>query len=126
MESNNLFHTLLELRAASLATLPVTAQVASRIRYDIILLLSASWSRDECLTIKQLYAQLPHSQSAIRHHFDFLLDGGWLHLEDDDSDRRIRYVVPSEKLVRQIMAWEEKCSQVLDKYKSNSLPADNG
>ena len=89
-------------------------------------MVSDSWSRDERLTVKQLYAQLPHSQSATRHHFDFLLDEGWLHLEDDDSDRRIRYVVPSEKLVRQIMVWEEKCSQVLDKYKSKSLPADNG
>jgi len=114
-----LFQTILELRTATLQILPVTDQAASRIRYDILIWLSASWSSGTRLTVKQLYAQLPHSDSAIRQHFDLLLDEGWIELEDDNSDRRIRYVVPSEQLVTKIVQWGDNCTEILFKYDSS-------
>jgi len=111
-----LFQTILELRTATLEALPVSDQATSRIRYDILIWLSASWANGNSLSVKQLYAQLPHSDSAIRQHFDQLLNEGWLVLKDDNSDRRVRHVIPSEQLVTKILNWGEQCSKVLASY----------
>ena len=113
-----LFQTILELRSATMDTLPVSDQAASRIRHDILIWLSASWTNNTSLTVKQLYAELPHSDSAIRQHFDQLLNEGWIKLVGDDSDRRIRYIIPSQQLVEKLVLWGEQCSEVLDRYHS--------
>ena len=65
--------------------------IASDILFTVIF-------RDK-LQIKDLFLSLPHSYTAVRLHYNRLLVDGWLELEGNLIDRRIKYIRPSRKLI---------------------------
>ena len=104
-EYKQAFLSILDIRRSALEHLPVQDQASSRIRYDILIWLAVAWSDSRILTVKQLYAEVPHSDSAIRHHFEELFSEGWVRLEGDNSDRRLRYVKISSELESRFIKW---------------------
>lgn len=68
---------------------------------DILLAVLRESSKNELLTVKRLFASLPHSHTGLRYHFDKLLVEGWLELEAVDCDKRIKIVKPTVKLTTQ-------------------------
>ena len=67
----------------------------SHIAIDL-LLAAASWASppkpERSLTVKQLFAQLPHSDRAVRIHFNRLVSQGLLATEPGRQDRRTKIV----------------------------------
>ena len=56
-------------------------------------------SDSEALTVKRLFATLPYSSTGVRYHFERLLNDGWLEFDDGITDKRIKIVKPSPKLI---------------------------
>lgn len=53
---------------------------------------------EEKIKIKDLYLSVPHSYTAIRSHHFRLVRDDWIKIESCHHDKRIKYVVASEKL----------------------------
>ena len=66
----------------------------SFIASDLILLVFL----EKKMQVKDLFLSLPHSDTAVRIHFNRLLENDWIVLVGDHHDGRIKYVTPSEKL----------------------------
>jgi len=77
---------------SSIKNLPLNGSIVA---LDILLALYLSRK----LKVKELFHSLPHSYTAVRYHYNRLLLGDWINVEDDLTDRRIKYLLPSEKLV---------------------------
>ena len=114
-EYKQVFQTILDIRRSALEHLPVQDQASSRIRYDILIWLAVAWSNSKLPTNKQLYAEMPHSDSAIRHHFEELFSEGWVTLEGDNSDRRLRYVNISCQLETSFIDWGKDIKSIVSK-----------
>ncbi len=70
----------------------------SLIPYSILITVIRHSIRNENLSVKSLFSQLPYSVMGVRHHFNRLIDSGWVELKESESDKRIKIIVPSEKL----------------------------
>jgi DNA-binding MarR family transcriptional regulator len=64
-----------------------------------ILLVVLDTKNSNCLTVKKLFASLPHSQTAFRYNFSRLLKDDWIALSRVETDKRTRIVVPTIKLL---------------------------
>ena len=102
------------LRAAN-DYLPINEQTPSRIRFEILLLLAEAEFSSKSLTVKTLFAPIPHSDTAIRKNLDALLDEGWITLDGDQADRRIRYVTPTVELQKCFTNWLVACDEIFKK-----------
>lgn len=80
----------------------------STIANDIIIFLAIEFVRQQSLTVKQLFASLPYSYTAIRQHYKKLLQDGWIKIISDATDKRIKYLTPSAKFVDVIDAYVEE------------------
>ena len=87
----------------------------SLIAYDLILLLSIHNYSNGRITVKQLFGSLPHSPTAIRSHYQRLLDDGWIELSPDPKDRRIRYVQPTKKFIDMMNAYTDVAGEIFVK-----------
>lgn len=67
--------------------------------YDLIIFLAIQFAKGETFTVKQLFASLPHSYTAIRQHYKGLMGEGLIVSASDESDGRLKYVKPTEKFI---------------------------
>jgi DNA-binding MarR family transcriptional regulator len=61
-----------------------------------------SYEIKEEITVKQLYSSLPHSYTGLRLHYKRLIDDGWFEQVPDRGDRRVKYIQPSEALLKKM------------------------
>ena len=94
--------------------LPINEQSPSRIRFQILLQLAKAEFSSVPMSVKSLFASIPHSDTGIRKHFDELLDEGWVVLDNHKDDRRIRYVKPSDQLVVCFKGWLVGCNKIFE------------
>jgi DNA-binding MarR family transcriptional regulator len=80
----------------------------SLIAYDLILLLSIHNYSNGHITVKHLFASLPHSATAVRYHYQRFIDDKWIEHYPDTKDKRIKYVRPTEKFIAIINAYTEE------------------
>ena len=92
-----LIDSIFSLRSWCIDNLPIEN---SLIAYDLILLLSIHNYSQGQITVKQLFASVPYSYTAVRSHYLRLLEDGWIELHPDHKDKRIKYVRPTQKLVK--------------------------
>ncbi|MBU3632660.1 hypothetical protein [Polynucleobacter sp. AP-Feld-500C-C5] len=84
----------------------------SLIAYDLILLLSIHNYANGHITIKQLFASLPHSSTAVRSHYQRFIDDGWIEHYPDLLDKRIKYVKPTKKFITVINAYTDSIEEI--------------
>jgi hypothetical protein len=87
---------LLHSRTISAEHLPIGH---SFIPYDLLLqiYLHAISEMREQLNIKSLFASLPYSDMGMRYHLRRLIDNGWIKIDTNGSDPRMRSVTPTAK-----------------------------
>lgn len=88
---------LIEMKMVISASLPIGH---SFIPYDILLAVIKGDEFGNDLTVKALFASLPHSDMGIRYHFKRLIESGWIHLHNGDKDTRIKRVAATDKLTK--------------------------
>jgi hypothetical protein len=72
----------------------------SLIAYDLILVLAINNYAKNNISIKELFASVPHSYTAVRGHYLRFVNDGWVEHYLDGADKRIKYVRPTAKLVK--------------------------
>ena len=68
----------------------------SPVAYDLIICLGIQFASGEKFTVKQLFASLPHSYTAVRQHYRQLLSDGLIRCVPSEKDGRIKYIEPSD------------------------------
>ena len=101
-----------ELMKLARKHLPIHDASPSRLRYLLLLVLAQSEAAQSRITVKTLFAAVPYSDAAVRKHFDKLLSENWVFLENDPTDRRIRYIRPTEKLTACLTNWLFSCDNL--------------
>lgn len=99
-----LLESIFKLRKWVQENLPIEN---SLIAYDIILLLSIHKYANGHITVKQLFASLPHSATAVRYHYKRFVEDGWIEHYSDLKDKRVKYIKPTEKFFNIIMHYAE-------------------
>ncbi|MBU3617854.1 hypothetical protein [Polynucleobacter sp. JS-Fieb-80-E5] len=84
----------------------------SLIAYDLILLLSIHNYANGHVTVKQIFASLPHSSTAVRSHYQRFIDDGWIEHYLDPQDKRIKYVRPTGKFIDLINSYIETIEEI--------------
>lgn len=96
----NFLSVIIEMRARAAKYLPIDN---SLIPFDLLFKISmAHWAGTE-LTIKSLFADLPHSEMGMRYHYRRLLEKGWIQVFPSPSDKRSKVVVPTNKLLERLV-----------------------
>ena len=108
-------HTLMieaifRLRKWTQKYLPIES---SLIAYDLILLLSIHNYSNGHITVKQLFASMPHSASAIRFHYQRFIAYGWIENYTDPKDKRIKYVRPTVEFIQAINAYTLEMESII-------------
>jgi hypothetical protein len=78
------------------------------IALDIIVLVLNGHYAGKSIQIKALVMSLPHSKTGIRYHCKKLIDDGWISKKYNGTDKRVKILVPTDKLM-------ERCSSFLEK-----------
>ncbi len=86
----------------------------SLVAYDLLLQVMIAYKTNQTLTVKTLFASVPHSYTAIRHHYKRLLSDGWLGHKSDQLDARIKYIEPTAKLIKTIERFTNSANRVLN------------
>jgi DNA-binding MarR family transcriptional regulator len=107
-----------ELRNCSKQSLPMSD---SLIAYDLILFLAITHSEKQPITPKQLFCSLPHSYSAVRHHYNRLLADGYVTHKPAESDKRMKYIEPTEKFISSVINYANNAKAILDSPPRRSL-----
>jgi len=87
----------------------------SLIAYDLILVLAINNYAKNDISIKELFASVPHSYTAVRGHYLRFVKDGWVEHYLDASDRRIKYVRPTPKLVKTMNDYVNAANKILPK-----------
>ena len=95
----------------------------SLIAYDLILLLSIHNYSNSHITVKQLFASMPHSATATRIHYQRFFDDGWIENYADTNDGRIKYVRPTRKFIQAINAYTLEMESIISTTKRESWAA---
>jgi DNA-binding MarR family transcriptional regulator len=85
----------------------------SLIAYDIFLLLSINSYSNNKISVKNLFTSLPHSPTAIRHHYQRLINDGWIEHYLDPKDKRVKYIQPTKKFIQIINVYESYAKKLL-------------
>lgn len=104
-----MIEAIFKLRAWCRQHLPIEN---SLIAYDLILLLSIHHYSNGHITVKQLFASIPHSYTAVRIHYQRFLDEGWIEHYSAASDKRIKYVRPTQKFIEIINLYTEAANDI--------------
>jgi DNA-binding MarR family transcriptional regulator len=94
-----MLEAIFRLRAWCQQHLPIEN---SFIAYDLLLLLSIHHYSNGRITVKQLFASLPYSYTAVRVHYQRYVNEGWIEHYPDATDKRIKYVQPTAKFIEKI------------------------
>jgi DNA-binding MarR family transcriptional regulator len=87
----------------------------SIVAYDLILLLSIHSYSNSKITVKHLFTSLPHSPTAVRYHYQRLLDDGWIEHSLEPNDKRIKYVRSTTKFIKIINAHTKATKEIIIK-----------
>ena len=87
----------------------------SFIAYDLILVLAINNYAKNNISIKELFASVPHSYTAVRGHYLRFVNDGWVEHYLDESDKRIKYVRPTAKLVKTMNDYAAAAHKILMK-----------
>jgi hypothetical protein len=74
----------------------------SSISEDITFKVLDHYFNEKELPVKILFADLPYSLMGMRNHFDMLIKNNWIELKKSDKDARVRLVIPTKNLIKQI------------------------
>jgi len=85
----------------------------SLIAYDLILVLAINNYAKNDISIKELFASVPHSYTAVRGHYLRFVKDGWVEHYLDSSDRRIKYVRPTPKLVKTMNDYANTANKIM-------------
>ena len=85
----------------------------SLIAYDLILVLAINNYAKNNISIKELFASVPHSYTAVRGHYLRFVNDGWVEHYLDESDKRIKYVRPTTKLVKTMNEYAAVTQKIL-------------
>lgn len=102
--------TLALVRKHSAAHLPIGH---SFIPFDILITVVGSFTNEEELTVKALFATLPYSDMGLRYHFRKLVDTGWIELHAVNGDARVKQVKPTEKLSKHFGLLSSELSKLI-------------
>lgn len=67
------------------------------------------------ISIKELFASVPHSYTAVRGHYLRFVKDGWVEHYLDESDKRIKYVRPTAKLIKTMNEYAAVANKILVK-----------
>jgi len=87
----------------------------SLIAYDLILIFAINNYAKNNISIKELFASVPHSYTAVRGHYLRFVNDSWVEHYLDESDKRIKYVRPTPKLVKTMNQYAEAANKILMK-----------
>jgi DNA-binding MarR family transcriptional regulator len=87
----------------------------SLIAYDLILVLAINNYAKNNISIKELFASVPHSYTAVRGHYLRFVKDGWVEHYLDESDKRIKYVRPTAKLIKTMNDYAAVANKILVK-----------
>lgn len=104
-----IIEALFKLRAWCRQHLPIEN---SLIAYDLLLLLAIHNYSNGHITVKQLFASLPYSYTAVRVHYQRYLDEGWIEHYTDPSDKRIKYLRPTQKFIEMINLYSDAANEI--------------
>jgi DNA-binding MarR family transcriptional regulator len=85
------------------------------IAYDLILVLAINNYAKNNISIKELFASVPHSYTAVRGHYLRFVKDGWVEHYLDESDKRIKYVRPTAKLIKTMNDYAAVANKILVK-----------
>jgi DNA-binding MarR family transcriptional regulator len=88
----------------------------SLIAYDLILVLAINNYAKNNISIKELFASVPHSYTAVRGHYLRFVKDGWVEHYLDESDKRIKYIRPTAKLVKTMNDYATVAHKILIKH----------
>jgi DNA-binding MarR family transcriptional regulator len=108
----SIIKNMLSLRNSSRVILPMGD---SLIAYDLILVLAINNYAKNNISIKELFASVPHSYTAVRGHYLRFVNDGWIEHYLDESDKRIKYVRPTAKLVKTMNDYAATANKLLMK-----------
>lgn len=66
---------------------------------EIFFALAQAAMADKALRMKELLADVPHAQSAVRKNLKKLEDDGWVIIESVNNDKRAKMIIPTRKFV---------------------------
>ena len=107
----NVIKYLVALRNCSKQSLPMSD---SLVAYDLILFIAIHCGERQPLSVKQLFSSLPHSYSAVREHYNRLLNDGYVVHKQDEKDKRIKYIEPTEKFIGSVVNYANNAKAILD------------
>lgn len=85
----------------------------SIIASNLIIFLAIEFTKNNQLTVKQLFAGFPYSYTATRQHYNCLLNDGWINHENHYSDARVKYIRPSSKFMKLINSYTHQIENSL-------------
>ena len=94
---------LVALRCAISDYLPVKSNL---VIFDILMFISTEHFGERPLSVIRLFRSLDLSHTGFRYHFKKRGDNDWVNLSkitQEDTDRRLRFVTPSDKLISRIL-----------------------
>lgn len=101
-------------------TMPATT---SNIPLDICIEVAAGCRLGKSLTMKQLIYELPYSEAGIQYHLRGLLNDGWLLIRQSNEDRRVRHVIPGERLCEALTRFQGHIAALMNNGAVPSGPA---
>jgi hypothetical protein len=110
---HNALKVALDVRTLSAELLPLDN---SFIPFDLLFKIGLAHIDNNELTLKSLFADLPHSEMGMRYHFRRLLANGWIELHPSVSDRRSKLVAPTSKLVSQLMVLDQEFAKLVEQH----------
>jgi DNA-binding MarR family transcriptional regulator len=81
----------------------------------LVLVLAINNYAKNNISIKELFASVPHSYTAIRGHYLRFVKDGWVEHYLDESDKRIKYVRPTTKLIKTMNDYAVVANKILMK-----------
>jgi DNA-binding MarR family transcriptional regulator len=87
----------------------------SLIAYDLILVLANNNYDKNNISIKELFASVPHSYTAVRGHYLRFVKDGWVEHYLDKSDKRIKYVRPTAKFIKMMNSYVTAANKIFFK-----------
>jgi hypothetical protein len=117
MARRDIIGIIVDIREKSTRHLPIDN---SLIPFDLIFKVGLAHASDENLSVKSLFADLPHSAMGMRYHLNRLLDNGWIEMLPSPSDRRSKIVRPTEKLLDRLYILSAEMKYLLPKNLESS------
>jgi DNA-binding MarR family transcriptional regulator len=82
----------------------------SPVAHDLIVFLALKFAHGQALTVKQLFVSQHYSYTAVRQYYKVLLNENLIRTVGDKTDRRIKYIEPTDKFFFLINSYANEIS----------------